>query len=94
MLFLKNNIESLNFCTKSVVELKTSLHNLVDRINNDTVLQAYLVLLSREVEMENQKDFWLDLDSETKSAIEQGLGEMQRKETVNAFDFMKEKYGI
>nr|WP_299418287.1 hypothetical protein [uncultured Emticicia sp.] len=78
----------------SVVELKTSLHNLVDRINNDTVLQAYLVLLSREVEMENQKDFWLDLDSETKSAIEQGLGEMQRKETVNAFDFMKEKYGI
>jgi len=78
----------------SVVELKTSLHNVVDRINNDTVLQAYLVLLSREVEMENQKDFWLDLDSETKSAIEQGLGEMQRKETVNAFDFMKEKYGI
>jgi hypothetical protein len=78
----------------SVIELKTSLHNLVDRINNDTVLQAYLVLLSREVEMENQKDFWLDLDSETKSAIEQGLGEMQRKETVNAFDFMKEKYGI
>ena len=78
----------------SVVELKTSLHNLVDRINNDTVLQAYLVLLSREVEMENQKDFWLDLDSETKSAIEQGLGEMQRKETVNTFDFMKEKYGI
>ena len=78
----------------SVIELKTSLHNLVDRINNDTVLQAYLVLLSREVEMENQKDFWLDLDSETKSALEQGLGEMQRKETVNAFDFMKEKYGI
>lgn len=78
----------------SVVELRTSLHNLVDRINNDTVLQAYLVLLSREVEMENQKDFWSDLDSETKSAIEQGLGEMQRKETVNAFDFMKEKYGI
>jgi hypothetical protein len=77
----------------SVIELKTSLHNLVDRINNDTVLQAYLVLLSREVEMESQKDFWLDLDSETKSAIEQGLGEMQRKETVNAFDFMKEKYG-
>ena len=78
----------------SVIELKTSLHNLVDRINNDTVLQAYLVLLSREVEMENQKDFWFDLDSETKSAIEHGLGEMQRKETVNAFDFMKEKYGI
>ena len=78
----------------SVVELKTSLHNLVDRINNDTVLQAYLVLFSREVEMENQKDFWLELDSETKSSIEQGLGEMQRKETVNAFDFMKEKYGI
>lgn len=78
----------------SVIELKASLHNLVDRINNDTVLQAYLVLLSREVEMENQKDFWIDLDSETKAAIEQGLGEMQRKETVNAFDFMKEKYGI
>lgn len=78
----------------SVVELRTSLHNLVDRINNDTVLQAYLVLLSREVEIENQKDFWSDLDSEAKSAIEQGLGEMQRKETVNAFDFMKEKYGI
>jgi hypothetical protein len=80
----------------SVVEIKTSLHNLVDRINNNAVLQAYLILLSREAELEkeNQKDFWLDLDSETKLAIEQGLGEMQRKETVGAFDFMKDKYGI
>lgn len=75
-------------------ELKSSLHELVDRINNSTVLQAYLVLLSREAELENQKDFWLDLGNDTKSAIEQGLGEMQRKETVDAFDFMKEKYGI
>jgi hypothetical protein len=78
----------------SVIELKSSLHELVDRINNNSVLQAYLVLLSREAELENQKDFWLDLDNDTKSAIEQGLGEMQRKETVDAFDFMKEKYGI
>lgn len=75
-------------------ELKSSLHELVERINNSTVLQAYLVLLSREAELENQNDFWLDLDNDTKSAIEQGLGEMQRKETVDAFDFMKEKYGI
>ncbi len=78
----------------SVIELKSSLHELVDRINNNSVLQAYLVLLSREAELENQKDFWLDLDNDTKSTIEQGLGEMQRKETVDAFDFMKEKYGI
>ncbi len=63
----------------SVVELKASLYNLVDRINNDTVLQAYLVLLSREVKMENPKDFWLDLDGETKSAIEQGLGEEKKQ---------------
>lgn len=78
----------------SIVELKKSLHNLVDRINNNAVLEAYLVLLSREVEIASPKDFWTDLDSETKSAIEQGLEEMQRKETVDAFDFMKEKYGI
>jgi hypothetical protein len=51
----------------------------MDKINNNAVLQAYLVLLSREVEKESQKDFWLDLDSETKLAIEQGLDEMQRK---------------
>ena len=80
----------------SIVELKSSLHNLVDSINNNAVLEAYLVLLSRESEIEkrSQKDFWTDLDAETKFAIEQGLGEMQRKETVDAFDFMKEKYGI
>lgn len=74
----------------SIVELKESLHHLVDSINNNAVLEAYLVLLSREAEIENAKDFWIDLDNETKSAIEQGLGEMQRKETVDAFDFMKE----
>ncbi len=78
----------------SETELKSSLHELVDRINNNSVLQAYLVLLSREAELENQKDFWLDLDKDTKFSIEKGLGEMQRKETVDAFDFMKEKYGI
>lgn len=78
----------------NIAELKKSLHQLVDSINNNAVLEAYLVLLSREAEIENAKDFWTDLDNETKSAIEQGLGEMQRKETVDAFDFMKGKYGI
>lgn len=78
----------------SGVELKSSLHKLVDKISDESVLEAYLVLLAREVERENQKDFWIGLDEETKQSIENGLRNAENGNTVDAIKHMKETYGV
>lgn len=80
--------------TMSGVELKSSLHKLVDKISDESVLEAYLVLLAREVERENEKDFWTELDEGTKLSIENGLRDSENCNTVDAIKHMKETYGV
>ncbi|WP_031528381.1 hypothetical protein [Dyadobacter crusticola] len=54
-------------------DLKSSLHALIDGIDDTAVLQAYLILLSREAK--SQEDFWEVLDDKTKAAIVEGLSD-------------------
>lgn len=56
-------------------DLKTSLHALIDSIEDSTVLQAYLILLSREAQ--SQEDFWHNIDDQTKSAINEGVADFE-----------------
>ncbi|WP_128544721.1 hypothetical protein [Larkinella soli] len=58
----------------STVELKSSLHHLIDLIDDDAVLQAYVTLLSREVN--HQKDFWDELTEDQKQKIDRGLADL------------------
>jgi hypothetical protein len=53
----------------STVELKSYVHELVDKVNDNSILEAYAVLLAREVKRE-EEDFWVTLDEKTKSSIE------------------------
>lgn len=77
----------------SAVELKSYVHELIDKINDNSILEAYAVLLAKEVNRE-EEDFWLTLDDKTKEAIESGLQNVNKSNTVNARTFMKEKYGV
>ncbi|MCF0042327.1 hypothetical protein [Dyadobacter fanqingshengii] len=73
-------------------DLKTSLHALIDSIEDSTVLQAYLILLSREAK--SQEDFWHNLDDQTKSAINVGLADFDAGRDSDFFDYMKSSHGI
>jgi hypothetical protein len=73
-------------------ELKSSLHALIDRIQDRAVLQAYLVLLAREVRQES--DFWDTLDDSTKSAIQQGTLDVEQGRKTEFFSYMKSQYGV
>ncbi|WP_439559171.1 hypothetical protein [Dyadobacter sp.] len=73
-------------------DLKSSLHALIDGIDDTAVLQAYLILLSREAK--SQEDFWESLDDQTKAAIGQGLADFDSGKHSDFFDHMKSAYGI
>ncbi|KQS25504.1 hypothetical protein [Dyadobacter sp. Leaf189] len=68
-------------------DLKSSLHALIDFIDDTAVLQAYLILLSREAK--SQEDFWEGLDDKTKAAIGEGLSDFDSGKHSNFFDHMK-----
>lgn len=76
----------------NTTELKSTLHTLIERINDDAILQAYVVLLSREAE--GVPDFWDNLDTPTQAAIEEGLQDLNAGRKTDFFDFMKSQYGI
>ena len=76
----------------STIDLKTTLHALIDTINDDAVLQAYVILLSREAKPET--DFWHQLDVPTKTAIEEGIQDLEAGRKTDFFQFMKQQYGV
>ena len=76
----------------STLELKSTLHTLIDNIEDDGVLQAYVLLLSREAKPE--VDFWDELDAPTKKAIDEGIQDLNTGRKTDFFQFMKQQYGI
>ena len=76
----------------STLELKNTLHTLIESIDNDSVLQAYVVLLSREAKPE--PDFWDLLDAPTKAAIGEGIDDLNAGRKTDLFQFMKQQYGV
>lgn len=73
-------------------DLKTSLHAVIERINDKSVLEAYLFLLSRE--LKSQEDFWDTLDDETKARIEEGIADADAGRDTDFFQYMKTAYGV
>ena len=73
-------------------DLKTSLHAIIDRINDASVLEAYLFLLSRE--LRSQEDFWDTLDDQTKAAIEEGIAYADAGRDTDFFQYMKTAHGV
>ena len=76
----------------NTLELKNTLHTLIENIDNDSVLQAYVVLLSREAKP--KPDFWDALDAPTKAAIGEGITDLNAGRKTDFFQFMKQQYGI
>ncbi len=73
----------------NTIDLKTTLHRLIDQINDDTVLQAHLTLLSREANQPSG-DFWDDLSVEQQAFIDRGLADLAAGRKKPFVDILKQ----
>ncbi|OQY04030.1 MAG: hypothetical protein B6I20_03850 [Bacteroidetes bacterium 4572_117] len=79
------------------VELKPSLHELIENIEDNKVLNAIYVLLVNQFKAEKKIDFWDELPDEVKKDIEEAIDEGNRDEVFTHEEVkkkMKEKYNI
>jgi len=59
----------------TTIELKSNLHLLIDRISDNSVLEAYHTLLKREVK--ESGDFWDELSNAQKEDIKAGIDDLK-----------------
>lgn len=70
----------------STADLKSNLHQLIDGITDNSVLQAVHTLLSRT---SNDKDWWDDLSEESKAKTLESLEQAKNGETISHSDAMQ-----
>jgi predicted transcriptional regulator len=70
-----------------VIELRTDLHNIIDKISDSNVLLALKTLLSGKTT--KQADWWDTISVEEKAEIEQGLAEADKGELIPHEEVMK-----
>lgn len=73
----------------STAELKLSLHNLIDDIDNETLLKAIYVLITQKAETKANLDKWADFPESLKREIEEGLEQAKNGEVVEHQEVMK-----
>jgi predicted transcriptional regulator len=73
------------------VELKTEIHELIEKVNDTQLLHAIKVLLSKGV----NSDWWEELSEDEKLALERGMQESEAGDLIAhnvAMEEIKEKY--
>ncbi len=61
--------------------LRSTIHKLIDQIEDEALLQAYLKVLESSLQVRNG-DWWDEISAEERAEIEEGLAEADRGETV------------
>jgi predicted transcriptional regulator len=72
-----------------VIELRTDLHNMIDKITESEVLNAVKTLLKGKTA--RQDDWWNTISDEERAEIEEGVSEADRGEVISHEEVM-EKY--
>lgn len=70
-----------------VTELRTELHNKIDKITDRNILQALRTLLSNKAI--EKSDWWDTITEEERKEIELGLAEAERGEVIPHEEVMK-----
>ncbi len=68
------------------VELKSDLHNLIDKVEDTTILNAIRAILSKEVK---EGDFWDELPLSVQESVKRGMEQAKRGETRPHSEVMK-----
>lgn len=70
----------------NVIELRSELHNLIDKITDSNILNAVKTLLSERTA--TQTDWWDIISDEERTEIEQGLAEADKGEVISHEEVM------
>ena len=68
------------------IELKSDLHNLIDRVNDLTILNAIKDILSVQVK---ENDFWEELPLNIQESVVRGMKQAGSGETKSHSEVMK-----
>lgn len=68
------------------IELKSDLHNLIDRVDDMTVLNAIREILSAQV---NGNDFWEELPLNVQESVKRGMEQARSGKTKAHSEVMK-----
>ena len=71
-----------------VIELRTDLHNMIDKISDSNILNAVKTLLSEKAT--KQADWWDEISEDERKSIEEGLAEADRGDLIPHEQVMKE----
>ena len=58
-------------------ELKKDIHKIVDKINDNNVLNAIRILLYNQISQTENVDFWDELPENVKDSINKGIGQAE-----------------
>jgi hypothetical protein len=72
----------------STAELKSSLHKLIDKAEDNKILKVAYLLLSKTEE--GNKDWWDTISTKEKATIEQGLKDISKGNVFSHSKVMKE----
>lgn len=78
----------------NTLELKSDLHNLIDKVTDVTILKVIKAILSKEI---GENDFWDELPESVKESIELSLDQASRGETISheqVLQEMRTRYGL
>lgn len=64
------------------VELKLSLHQLIDGVTDNAVLEAIHTLLSKTASNQ-EEDWYLSLSEEAKASIQRGIDDLNNGHTIS-----------
>lgn len=70
----------------NVIELRSDLHNMIDKITDSNILNAVKTLLSERTAA--QTDWWDIISDEERAEIEEGLAEADRGDVISHEDVM------
>ena len=62
----------------NTIELKSNLHNLIDRVNDTVILNAIKDILSKQV---SEVDFWNELPLNVQQSVKRGMEQARSGET-------------
>lgn len=71
----------------NTAELRTDLHNLIDKVEDPIILNAIRTILSKEL---HTQDFWDDLPLDVRKSVERGIEQAQVGETTAHYEVMKQ----
>ena len=78
-----------------IVELRTDMHNMIDKISDSNVLNAIKTLLTGKTAI--QSDSWDEVSEQDRKAIEEGLEQLDRGEYLTRSEVrekIQEKYKL